>query len=264
MSGEAPYLNCLCDHCSQKLEFPADAVGKEIDCPNCGQTTRLDWIQPKPSIPIPPPIRPPSADVLARETSERTRASKPPNLAVRSTPVVTGETGNSWVRTVVTVVITTVVLLSIGVPCIYVWQKRAQETEQVKQKTEQLKTELRLLEAQIQTGMSYADFLAQVARVRAAHLAARETLSHSQEIGYEKIDVCMEACAGVWNPDSVYHTTPVEDLERNVFPNVETTFGVKFDMDADLSYHRVIGQFLTSITRDIEAFLNDQPCPWPK
>ncbi len=66
MSEEPKYLTCLCDHCSQRLEFPAEGVGTKIQCPTCGQTTRLYWIQSKPSIPVPPPIPPPAR--LARPT----------------------------------------------------------------------------------------------------------------------------------------------------------------------------------------------------
>ncbi len=269
MNEEAAYLNCLCDHCSQKLEFPADAVGKEVDCPNCGQTTRLYWIQSKPPMPVPPPIRLASADALARKPTERTRDSIPPNPATPSNRPVTGDKGKSWVRKIVTVIVTSVVILGIGLPCIYVWQKRANEAEQVKQKTEQLKTELRLLEAQIQTGVSYNDFLAQVARVRAAHLAAAEVLTHDQELAYSKVDSCFDKCADIWNPKSLYHIGNSIELEQKVYPVDEAKFGVKFDMGAGGeygfdTYHAVVPKLLKDIGEDIEAFLKDQPCPWPK
>jgi hypothetical protein len=56
MSEEAQYLNCLCDHCSQKLEFPADADGSDTQCPACGKNTRLRTAT---SSPLPTPVRPP-------------------------------------------------------------------------------------------------------------------------------------------------------------------------------------------------------------
>jgi DNA-directed RNA polymerase subunit RPC12/RpoP len=55
MSDKVKYLTCPCNHCTQQLEFPADGVGTEIQCPNCGMTTRL--YRPA-SVPIPPPLRP--------------------------------------------------------------------------------------------------------------------------------------------------------------------------------------------------------------
>ena len=41
MSDETVDLACLCNHCSQRLEFPSEGVGTEIQCPTCGMTTRL-------------------------------------------------------------------------------------------------------------------------------------------------------------------------------------------------------------------------------
>jgi hypothetical protein len=64
MSENAEYLKCPCDHCSQKLEFPAEGVGAEVQCPACGMTTRLH----RPAyIPLPPTIQMRQATVPERE-----------------------------------------------------------------------------------------------------------------------------------------------------------------------------------------------------
>ncbi len=209
-------------------------------------------------------------------------------------PCATREKGKSWGRTVVTVIVTTVVLLGVGLPCIHVWQKRAREAEQIKQetelrkqKTEQLKTELRLLEAQIQTGLTYNDFLAQVARIRAAHLAAREVLNESQEAQYEKLDSCLKACSSFFDekqslvdryPDQEffefdYFIEPfatrfglskrmeVRELGKYVLVDGARSLGEK---SLGYSFYESFKRLLGDTAADIEAFLNNQPCPWPK
>ena len=183
-------------------------------------------------------------------------------------------------RIVITGIVTAVVLLGIGLPCIYVLQKRAQETVQVKQKTEQLKTELRLLEAQIQTGLSHNDFLAQVARVRAAHLAARETLNESQEAQYEKLDSCLKACSSFFDKKQSlvdrYPEAEFGELDAFIEP-FATRFGLSKKMGLSgwafseddkkflgYSFYESFKRLLGDTAEDIEAFLKDQPCPWPK
>jgi len=281
MSEEPNFLTCSCDNCGQNLEFPAEGVGSEVQCPSCGMKTLLYRIASVPvsSVPIPPPVQRASADVSAGKSTERTRASIPPKPPAPSAPALTSEKGKSWVRTVVTVIVTAVVLLAIGLPCIYVWQKRAQETAQVKQKTEQLKTELRLLEAQIQTGLSHNDFLAQVARVRAAHLAARETLNESQEAQYEKLDSCLKACSSFFDEkQSLVDRYP--DQEFFEFDDFIEPFAARFGLSKRMgvrvldsfaggpkslgySFYESFKRLLGDTTGDIEAFLNNQPCPWP-
>jgi hypothetical protein len=49
MSNESGHLTCLCNHCSQSLEFPSEGIGTEIQCPTCGMTTRLYRAQVAPS-----------------------------------------------------------------------------------------------------------------------------------------------------------------------------------------------------------------------
>jgi Zn finger protein HypA/HybF involved in hydrogenase expression len=39
--AEADYLNCHCQHCNQRMEFPRHGVGMTINCPTCGLTTVL-------------------------------------------------------------------------------------------------------------------------------------------------------------------------------------------------------------------------------
>jgi hypothetical protein len=34
-------LKCCCNHCSENIEFPADGVGQEIECPHCRLKTTL-------------------------------------------------------------------------------------------------------------------------------------------------------------------------------------------------------------------------------
>jgi DNA-directed RNA polymerase subunit RPC12/RpoP len=46
------YLTCLCQHCSQKIEFPEEGTAQQVQCPNCGLTTvlnksRSDWLKVK-------------------------------------------------------------------------------------------------------------------------------------------------------------------------------------------------------------------------
>jgi len=64
MSDNAEYLKCACDYCGQELEFPADGLGTEIECPTChhrtmlhresGQTTKLTpTTVPAPKSPTP-------------------------------------------------------------------------------------------------------------------------------------------------------------------------------------------------------------------
>jgi hypothetical protein len=188
---------------------------------------------------------------------------------------LTSEKGKSWVRIVITGIVTAVVLLGIGLPCIYVLQKRAQETAQVKQKTEQLKTELRLLEAQTQTGLSHNDFLAQVARVRAAHLAAREVLNESQEAQYEKLDSCLKACSRFFDWEHLAPEGFDFGYQDQFIEPFATPFGLSKRMGASdmslngertlgYSFHESFQQILGDTAADIEAFLNNQPCPWPK
>jgi DNA-directed RNA polymerase subunit RPC12/RpoP len=268
-TADAAKVYCFCPQCSQKLEFSADLVGKEIDCPNCGPITQPDWIQSKPSIPVPPPIRPARAVVSTGKPQERTPALIPSKPAALPAPPLTVRKGESRMRTIVTVIVATVVLLAIALPSIYVWHKRAQ-------KTDQLKSELRLLEAQIQTGVSYNDFLAQVARVRAAYSAAQEVLNESQkQQQYQSLDLCLELCTTLWNPSTVEPGSEwYVGYGEKAYNNCATLFA-RFGIDGlelfDPNEHRYgykihdcVEQMFHRITEDIEAFLQDQPCPWPK
>jgi hypothetical protein len=40
------YLKCSCLHCRGHIEFPADAIGANIDCPHCGAKTELYLPEP--------------------------------------------------------------------------------------------------------------------------------------------------------------------------------------------------------------------------
>src|SRR5438105_12799302 len=35
------YLKCSCRKCGGHIEFPSEGIGMVVDCPHCGQTTRL-------------------------------------------------------------------------------------------------------------------------------------------------------------------------------------------------------------------------------
>ena len=39
--NDAHYLKCPCERCGNRIEFPQAAAGKEVNCPHCGQPTRL-------------------------------------------------------------------------------------------------------------------------------------------------------------------------------------------------------------------------------
>jgi DNA-directed RNA polymerase subunit RPC12/RpoP len=282
-------FNIECDQCGQHIEGEMEGFERLIQCPTCSAHILARPTELKPTFPAssespslvplprPPPVLPevPAGDpqitelterastqVSAEKHTDRSLSSCPSERTAPSTQAVTPERGKLWLRTIVTVIVTTLVLLAIGIPGIYFWQKRAQ-------KTEQLMADLRLLEAQIQTGLSYNDFLAQVARVRATHMVAVEALTQIQEKGYRDIDSCFDKCADLWNPKSFYQTTPVSDLVHTVFPMDEARFGVKIDFAAGGEYgfniyHAAVPKMLTDIGEDIDAFLKEQPCPWPK
>src|SRR5512139_4090706 len=52
---------CSCAHCETHLEFPIEAAGAVIACPNCGQETKLVLDEPPP----PQPDQPTAAELLA-------------------------------------------------------------------------------------------------------------------------------------------------------------------------------------------------------
>ncbi len=88
MSDEIKYLTCPCDNCGQNLEFPAEGVGTEIQCPTCGMITLLHSKAP---IPVPAPIR------LARSASGRDGQRKPfPNIAFASIIFCAGLAAGIW------------------------------------------------------------------------------------------------------------------------------------------------------------------------
>ncbi len=39
--NDANYLKCPCERCGNRIEFPEAALGKVVNCPHCGQPTRL-------------------------------------------------------------------------------------------------------------------------------------------------------------------------------------------------------------------------------
>lgn len=55
MSEDGEYLTCSCNHCEQHLEFPAEGVGTEIQCPTCGMAVVLTKAKLKNKFQIPKP-----------------------------------------------------------------------------------------------------------------------------------------------------------------------------------------------------------------
>lgn len=39
--SDPKYLKCSCQNCGEHLEFPANSVGEQIECPHCGAQTEL-------------------------------------------------------------------------------------------------------------------------------------------------------------------------------------------------------------------------------
>jgi hypothetical protein len=39
--SDADYLKCSCQKCGDALEFPSSALGEVVDCPHCGEQTKL-------------------------------------------------------------------------------------------------------------------------------------------------------------------------------------------------------------------------------
>src|ERR1041385_8333797 len=44
--NQTKYLKCDCQHCGNRLEFPADAIGMSVECPHCQQSTELTLSTP--------------------------------------------------------------------------------------------------------------------------------------------------------------------------------------------------------------------------
>lgn len=227
MSDRIEFLTCSCNGCGQKLEFASDCVGAEIKCPTCGKPVKLfefprEHRKTPPAVPIPPPL--PFEEI---KLPFNLPCASGPQMHL-SPPLEVPKKDNARVRNLLFVLIALILAIAMTSPLVFLWQKR-------ERKVEQLKNELRLLEAQVQTGVNYNDFLTQVARVRAAHLTAIKVLSQEQELRYTQLDRCIVKCSEIWNPNSFYHKSSTFDADR-VFSDDEARFGVKFDLRADAEY----------------------------
>ena len=56
--SEKQFLKCACAHCGGRIEFPAEAGGRQVDCPHCGKKTSLQGVPvaQKPDVEKPVPV----------------------------------------------------------------------------------------------------------------------------------------------------------------------------------------------------------------
>jgi DNA-directed RNA polymerase subunit RPC12/RpoP len=159
--SEAAYIRCPCLHCGQHIEFPSSAIGETVQCPQCGHQTMLH---------------------------------RPAAPAIQSAPIVPAPKGAEvgkaagirFSRT--TTIIATIVVCSLGAVVwrVEIWREREAAVEKTRNA---LAAELRLLEADLNTGINENDFLRQSARVRAAYDVAKTNLTTSQTERFGEIDL---------------------------------------------------------------------------
>ena len=87
--SENVYLKCACPACGGRIEFPAEALGRLVDCPHCGKQTSLQGPSAapggNPSAAVTPP--PPAAPSPQRKTiSPRSSPVAVPGLAAKPEP----------------------------------------------------------------------------------------------------------------------------------------------------------------------------------
>ena len=165
MSESLEYRKCPCLHCGQHIEFHPSATGDTIKCPQCGQQTMLHQPLERATGPLQTP--PPKALACGR---------------IRLSPA----TG----------------IAALIILCFLVAAFFGFETWQARNTTRTaLAAELRLLNADLKTGINQSDFLRQVARVRAAYDGAKSNLKHSQNERFAEIELDMAACAVFWGDE---------------------------------------------------------------
>ncbi len=205
MSEEPKFLTCTCDHCSQRLEFPGEGVGTKVKCPTCGQTTLLYWIQPKPSVPVPPPIPPPARPARPTPPIGKSGAAKLGDAPLsadskRSAPPKT-EFVIRFSRQTVIRAFAVAMCLALLVPVGFWTFQRVSEGGKAKK---ELAAELRLLAANLQTGINNNDFLQQAARVRAAYAGAKAYLTPEQNEKFARIDCDLLVTTAFWDKEIEY------------------------------------------------------------
>src|ERR1700734_2416250 len=61
MEEPGTHLKCACDHCGEVIDFPPEAAGQIVECPQCKEKSRLPEAEPvNPARPgAPSPLAPP-------------------------------------------------------------------------------------------------------------------------------------------------------------------------------------------------------------
>lgn len=253
--NETDYIQCPCLHCGQHIEFPASAIGETVECPHCGQQTMLH--RPAARAIVPPPTQPPE-----------NRAE--------------GGTVTRMRLTRTTAIAALIILCCLGAAVWVVENWRVHETEAEKTRTA-LVAELRLLEADLKTGINQSDFLHQVARVRAAYDEAKANLNQLQNERFAEIDLDMTACIFFWDEEiktSQYHFAAAAydgpariyaerlnlkmlaevgmDVNKYLSPS-EMAELLKHDPNRFLTYYPkpCVEQVMGKIGEAIHSFLND-------
>lgn len=179
-------LRCPCLHCGQQVAFPESEIGGTMQCPHCRKQTMLH----RPAAP---------ASQSARIVSAPKAAEGGKLAGIRLTRR--------------TAIIATIILCCLGAA---VWAfenwrereaiRRERETEAEKTRTT-LAAELRLLGADLNTGINENDFLRQSARVRAAYDVAKANLTTSQNERFGEIDQDITACKYFWDQEMEFSAT---------------------------------------------------------
>ncbi|MGA3182708.1 MAG: hypothetical protein ABSF38_20480, partial [Verrucomicrobiota bacterium] len=174
------YLRCPCLNCGQQIAFPELAIGDAIQCPECGQQTMLH----RPAAP---------AIQSARIIPAPKRAEGGKAAGIRLT------------RPTAIAALIAVCCLGAVVWRVEIWREREAAVEKTRTA---LAAELRLLEADLNTGINENDFLRQSARVRAAYDVAKTNLTTSQTERFGEIDLEISSCKLFWDQET-------EESERN-------------------------------------------------
>jgi DNA-directed RNA polymerase subunit RPC12/RpoP len=226
MSDNAEYLKCPCDYCGQELECPADGVGTEIECPTCHQKTMLHRVvarttEPPPTMaaepksPSPAPLIgcsclhcgqhiefPASAvgdTIQCPQCGQPTMLHRPAARTIQSARIVPAPKGAEAGKATGIRLNRRIAIAGLIVVCCFGAAAWAFQIWRVHEATRTALTgELRLLDADLNTGINENDFLREVVRVRAAYDGAKANLTRSQNERFAEIELDMAACAYFW------------------------------------------------------------------
>jgi hypothetical protein len=213
MGEDSELLKCSCDHCGQNLEFPAEGVGTEIQCPVCKHTTRL--YRPASALvtpPIPPPARP------VRPAPPSVKSSVPSSADSKRSAPAKAEFVIRFSRQTVIGALAVAVCLVVLAPFAFWEFRQASEREKAKKElaTElraesgkaknELAAQLRLMSANLQTGINENDFLQQAARVRATYAGAKAYLTPEQNGKFAQIDLALDGIKYFWDEEISFAT----------------------------------------------------------